>query len=113
MRVKVRGGTVLHGEPSLCRTCCHSTIITGQTPDEEIVECHASAIHGRGIPFRVTSCTAYADARMPTYMDMVRTAWILQPHRTKRRTAGFVRGEDLTDRELAEIASESRGDWPR
>jgi hypothetical protein len=29
MRVKVHGGTVAHGEPSLCYTCRHATIVKG------------------------------------------------------------------------------------
>ena len=106
MRVKVQGGTVMHSERSLCGTCCHSTVIRGQALGEEIVECHLTGVSGRRIPFTVTSCTSYADARLPSYMDMVRTAWVLNPHRTKKRAAGFVRGEDLSPLELAEIAAE-------
>lgn len=106
MHIKVRGGTVQHGDPSLCNTCCHSTIIRGETLDQRIVECHASVTRGRVIPFRVTSCSSYCDARQPSYVDMLRTAWILQPHGTKRRPAGFVRGEELTPKEFADIASE-------
>ena len=29
MRVKVRGGTVQHGQPSLCLTCRTATIVKG------------------------------------------------------------------------------------
>jgi hypothetical protein len=57
------------------------------------------------IPFRVTFCNTYSDTRQPSYMEMVRTAWILTPHGTKRRPAGFVRGEDLTQKELDEVLS--------
>jgi hypothetical protein len=100
--MKIHGGTVAHGDSSLCATCCHSTIIRGRSIDEEIVECHASIMHGRTIPFRVTSCSAYADRRLPSYADMVQTAWILTPH-SKRRPAGFVRSADLKPDELAEV----------
>lgn len=106
MRIKVQDGTVRHGEASLCATCAHSKIIRGETLSERIVECHATVMHGRVIPFRVTSCTAYADARQPSYMEMVRTAWILMPHPTKRRSAGFVRGSDLSAREFIAVAAE-------
>ena len=106
MRIKVHGGTVPHGDSSLCGTCSHSTIIQGETADQRIVECHASIMQGRTIPFRVTSCTSYSDARLPSYMEMVKTAWILQPHQTRRRPAGFIRGEDLSSHELAEFAAD-------
>lgn len=109
MRVNVQDGTVVHSGRSLCGTCCHSTVIRGRSLDEEIVECHISGLQGRRIPFSVTSCTSYADARLPSYMDMVRTAWVLNPYRTKRRAAGFVRGDELSPLELAEIAANAPG----
>jgi hypothetical protein len=102
MRTKVHGGTIQHGDASLCGTCAHSTIIRGQTLDEEIVECHASVMHGRVIPFKVTSCSSYADSRLPSYADMVQNAWVLNPG-SKRRPAGFVRGSDLKPEEFAEL----------
>lgn len=105
MHVKVHGGTVRHGDSSLCNTCCHSKIIRGETLNERIVECSASTMTGLIIPFRVTFCSAYHDSRQPSYSDMVRMAWILTPHGTKKRPAGFVRGDDLTPRELDEVLS--------
>ena len=39
MHLKIRGGTVNHGDPSLCSTCRFATIIKGQRPSDEIVEC--------------------------------------------------------------------------
>ena len=106
MRVKVQGGTVQHGEASLCTTCCHSKIIRGETLNERIVECTSSVMHGLIIPFRVTFCSSYGDSRQPSYVDMVRMAWILTPHATKRRAAGFVRGEDLTSEEFADMLTD-------
>jgi hypothetical protein len=102
MKAKIHGGTVAHGDSSLCNTCTHSTIIRGRTLDEEIVECHASVMHGRTIPFKVTSCSSYTDARLPSYTDLVQMAWILTPH-SKRRPAGFVRSADLKPEELADV----------
>ena len=67
MKTKVHGGTTVHGESSLCATCHYSTIIRGRTLDEEIVECNVSMMRGRLIPFKVTSCSAYGDARRPSY----------------------------------------------
>lgn len=49
MHVKVQGGTVQHGDASLCTTCCHSTIIRGKTLAERIVACSASIMHSRMI----------------------------------------------------------------
>lgn len=98
-----------HGDSSLCNTCTHSTIIRGRTLDEEIVECHASIMHGRQIPFKVTTCSSYTDSRLPAYEDLVRSAWILTPH-SKRRPAGFVRSADLNGEELARIMMEREED---
>lgn len=39
MRVKVRGGTVQHGQPSLCLTCRSATIVKGARLRDDIVEC--------------------------------------------------------------------------
>ena len=103
MHVKVHGGTVRHSDSSLCNTCCHSKIVRGETLNQRIVECAASAMNSLIIPFRVTSCSSYCDTRQPSYMDMVRMAWILTPHATKKRPAGFVRSDDLTPAELNEV----------
>jgi hypothetical protein len=103
MHIKVQGGTVRHDDPSLCTACGHSTIIRGETADQRIVSCHAAFMHPRPIPFRVTSCTAYVDGSQPPYSELVRLAWILRPYGSKKRPAGFVRGEDLTDKEFVEM----------
>ena len=105
MHIKVHGGTVRHGESSLCNTCGHAKIVRGETLSQRIVECHSGAITSLIIPFRVTSCSAYCDSRQPSYMDMVRTAWILTPHGTKKRPAGFVRSQDLTPAEFEAVLS--------
>ena len=103
MKTKVHGGTAINGASSLCATCHHSIIIRGRSLGEEIVECNASSMmNGRRVPFKVTTCTAYSDARQPSYSEMVRTAWILTPY-SKRRAAGFIRSTDLDVHELREI----------
>jgi len=64
MHIKVRGGTVASGEPSLCATCRYATVIKGRNLREEIVECCQLADgHGR-ITFPVTHCTALATIGM-------------------------------------------------
>ena len=54
------------------------------------------------IHFKVAFCTAYFDARLPTYMQMLDEAWILQPGSKKRRP-GFVRSADLPPDERARL----------
>ncbi len=108
MFLKVHGGTVQHGDTSLCVTCRHSTIIRGRTLDEEIVDCHEAVMHGRRVPFKVTFCSGYSDLRQPTYTALVQDAWILQPG-SRKRPAGFVRGSDLKMEELAALMAEATG----
>jgi hypothetical protein len=108
MRIKVHNGTVSNGESSLCNTCRHSTIIRGRTLDEEIVQCQAVAMRVTQVTFKVTFCSAYCDERLPTYMQMLEDAWILQPG-SKKRPSGFVRGSELRDEELASIMTNLRG----
>jgi hypothetical protein len=108
MRIKVRDGTPVDGESSLCTTCRCSTIVRGRTLDEELVLCNALGLHGVQITFKVTSCSDYADRRMPSYMEMMHDAWILRPG-TRRRPAGFVRGSDLQEEEMTEFRSTVSG----
>ncbi len=105
MHLKVYDGTVTHGDSSLCNTCRHSTIIRGRSLEEEIVECRASVMRSLRIPFKVTSCTTYDDSRLPSYTDLVQSAWILQPH-SKRRPAGFVHARELNPDELQAVVFE-------
>lgn len=108
MYVKIQRATVAHGETSLCTTCRHSTIIRGRSLEEEIVECRASMMRSLRIPFKVTSCSTYDDARLPSYADLVQSAWILQPH-SRRRPAGFIHARDLKGEELAAVLAECGG----
>ena len=107
MHLKVRDGTVRHDGSSLCSTCRLSTIVRGRTLDEEIVQCHALSLRRTPLTFKVTSCTAYMDERLPTYMEMLEDAWILQPG-SKRRAAGFVRGSDLRRDEISTLIADIR-----
>ena len=105
MRVKVYNGTVPNEGTNLCGTCRHSTIIRGRRLDEEIVQCHAVALRSMPVTFKVTFCSAYSDERLPSYMQLMEDAWILQPS-SKRRPAGFTRGSDLRDEERYLIMKE-------
>lgn len=106
MQFKVHDGTVRHDRPSLCASCGHASIILGETIDQRIVECQAGMMRTKRIPFRVTSCSDYADRTQPSYAEMVRVAWILQPHATRRRPAGFIRSQDLSVKELDQVLDE-------
>ena len=100
MRIKVQDGTPIESERSLCTTCRCSTIVRGRTLDEELVLCSALGLRSVQITFKVTSCSDYADQRIPSYMEMMQDAWILRPG-SKRRPAGFVRASDLNEEEIA------------
>jgi len=100
MRITVRGGTRRHDGDTLCQTCRHSRITRGHRIDEELVFCGAS--HGTTVQvtFKVSSCSDYADMRMPSYFELMHQAWILQPG-TRKRPAAFVRASGLQEGEIA------------
>jgi hypothetical protein len=108
MRFKVQNGTPIESESSLCATCRSSTIVRGRTLDEELVICSALGLRGVQITFKVTSCSDYADERLPSYFEMMEDAWILQPG-SRRRPAGFVRGSDLQEEEMREFRGNFTG----
>jgi len=93
MRLKIQGGTVNHGEPSLCHTCRFATIIKGQRLRDEIVECSRLSDRSR-VPFTVTTCSAYADRRRASLYEMEEIAWILRSD-PRRNEIGFVQAKTL------------------
>lgn len=105
MLIKVYGGTRREPAASLCESCRLSRIIRGRSLDEEIVICDAGAGDSLRIDFTVTSCSNYMDARIPSVAELFEKAWVLTPG-TRRRAAGFVRGSDLREREVAEVYSQ-------
>jgi hypothetical protein len=108
MLIKVYSGTVSHSGRSLCETCRNATITRGQRLEDEIVRCEAQPMsHPVLVRFKVTECSAYLDAGLPTYAQLLEQAWILRPT-TGRRSVGFVRSSDLRDEELRELMSELR-----
>jgi hypothetical protein len=107
MLIKVYNGTVSHTGESLCETCRNATITRGRRLEEEIVRCEAQPMTAVLIRFKVTECSAYIDARLPTYAQLLEQAWILKPA-SGRRLAGFVRSSDLHDDEFRELMSELR-----
>jgi hypothetical protein len=94
MRVKIQGGTVRHGEPSLCLTCRHATVAQGPGLQDRIVDCARLSSRDARIPFPVCSCSAYSDRRHPTVHEMEDIAWVLRTD-ARRKSIGFVQGRDL------------------
>jgi hypothetical protein len=105
MHFKIHGSTAHDGDATLCSTCTHSTIIRGQARNEEIITCNRSIRSSMRITFRVTSCSDYNDARLPSMYELTEKAWILR-RGSKRRAAGFIHGRDLKIEELSEAVSE-------
>jgi hypothetical protein len=97
MRLKIRGGTVNHGDPSLCSTCRFATIVKGQRLRDEIVECQRLSDRSR-IAFPVTACSEYSDQRIPSLGDMEDIAWILRSD-PRRNQIGFVEARKLKPRD--------------
>jgi hypothetical protein len=98
MRVKIHGGTVTHGDASLCQTCRYATIVRGATFDQEITECNQLASAGQRITFPVVSCTSYSDRRRASLREMEEIAWVLRTD-AKRSQIGFVHPSALRDRD--------------
>jgi hypothetical protein len=93
MRIKIRGGTADHGEPSLCLTCRFATVVKGQRLRDEIIECSRLSDHSR-ITFPVTSCSGYSDSRHASIRDMEEIAWVLRSD-PRRNQIGFVPAKRL------------------
>ena len=94
MRVKIQGGTVQHGEASLCVTCRHATIIQGPGLQDRIVNCGRLSEHDSRIPFPVSACSGYSDRRHPTVYEMEDIAWVLRTD-ARKNTIGFVQAREL------------------
>ncbi|HEY7924213.1 MAG TPA: hypothetical protein VII62_13595 [Vicinamibacteria bacterium] len=97
MRLKIQGGTVRHGEPSLCVTCRHATVIHGPSLKDRIVDCGLLMSRDSRISFPVSSCSGYADRRHPTLREMEDIAWVLRTD-ARRKSIGFVQARELKPR---------------
>ena len=97
MRVKVRGGTVNHGDPSLCSSCRHAITIKGARLGDELVSC-GFRWQLRRISFPATSCSEYVDRGQPTLEDMEEIAWMLRSS-PSRKKVGFVEAFRLAEDE--------------
>ena len=93
MSIKIQGGTARAGDPPLCHTCRHATIVRGARLSEEIIDC--GALRNRRITFPVTFCTDYVHATHPSVHEMEEIAWILRTDPRKRQL-GFVQAKTLS-----------------
>ena|SRR6267378_120688 len=94
MRIKIHLGTVQNGQPSLCHTCRHATVVRGCRLRDEILECAVLAYGHNRVTFPVTSCSDYVSRQHPSLREMEETAWILRTD-AKRSKVGFVHSRDL------------------
>lgn len=107
MRLKILGGTVQHGQRSLCATCKYATVVMGQSLRDEIVECAQLSSGHNLIRFPVSSCSGYLDRHHPSIREMEDLAWILRTD-PKRKQIGFVQARELKPRERYVLPD----DWP-
>jgi hypothetical protein len=94
MRIKIQGGTARHGDPSLCVSCRHATVVQGPSLQDRVVDCGLLTSGDSRIPFPVVSCSGYSDRRHPTLREMEDLAWVLRTD-GRRRSIGFVQARDL------------------
>ena len=99
MLIKIYGGTRVQASQNLCESCRCSRIVRGRRNHEELVFCDAMAMQPVRIEFKVTTCSDYVDARLPSYHELLEKAWVLRPG-SGRRAAGFVKGSELRAEEL-------------
>ncbi len=105
MHIKIRGATVREGEPSLCLTCRHATVVQGITLREQLIECDRLSSKNCRISFSVSSCTGYANRCVPSLREMEEIAWVLRTD-PRRKQVGFVHARDLGPRDRYVLAEE-------
>ena len=98
MHIKIRGGTVRIGEPSLCLSCRHATVVQGLTLREQIIECGRLSSKDCRIRFPVSCCTGYANRCLPSLREMEEVAWVLRTD-PGRKQVGFVHARNLKPHE--------------
>jgi len=105
MRIKIRGGTVKHGDGPLCHTCRYATIVRGAGLRDEIIECAQLSCDNHRITFPVTFCSKYVGAQHPSLREMEEMAWVLRTD-TKKNSIGFVRASDLAPKHRFVLAED-------
>jgi hypothetical protein len=87
LTIKIKGGTP-EGVQSLCVTCRWAHIVKGFSASQETIRCRWLADNPL-VPFPVSRCSSYDDARLPCKRDMEKIAWILLTKKAGR-SIGFV-----------------------
>lgn len=87
LRLKVHGGTPIHGERSLCFSCRHGQTIQGQAVSDLTVFCHINFEHPLRMPRAVVECTDYSRKTGQSRKEMEKIAWVLETK--KGRPIGF------------------------
>jgi len=105
MHIKIRAGTVRHGDAPLCHTCRFATIVRGVAQRDEIIECGQLSTRQERITFPVTYCTKHVSTQHPSLRDMEEMAWVLRSD-TKKNTIGFVRASDLAPKHRFVLADD-------
>jgi len=108
VRIKILGGTVKHGDTSLCLTCRHATVVIGTRLREEVVDCAMLAQGRSRISFAVTSCSSYSNKTLPSLREMEEIAWVLKTD-PQRKSIGFVQSRQLKPHERFVLGDD---DWP-
>jgi hypothetical protein len=108
LRIKIQGGTVKHGQSSLCLSCRYATVVRGRRLKEEIVECDRLSAGHNLVRFPVTSCSGYLNRCHPSLREMEEIAWVLRTDAGKKHI-GFVQSHRLEPRERFVLADD---DWP-
>ena len=108
MRLKIHGGTVQHGEQSLCLTCRHATVVKGRNLREEIIQCARLSSGHDLVPFPVTSCSGYSDRRQPSIREMEDIAWVLRTD-ASRKQIGFIQARQLKPKDRYVLPDDE--DW--
>ncbi|HSP89372.1 MAG TPA: hypothetical protein VLN08_00610 [Vicinamibacterales bacterium] len=98
MRIKIQGADARSGDPALCLSCRHATVVKGARLRDEIIECGMLTSGHNRITFPVTSCTEHVSRQHASIREMEDIAWVLRTD-TRRRQVGFVQAKDLTARE--------------
>jgi hypothetical protein len=100
---KVQNGTPNHTQPSLCRSCRHATVITGQRLAEDVILCDEMCAPHNRVCFVVTACSNYDDKSQPSLSAMRAIAWSLCTDKEGRRI-GFLSPFDIQKRGKGVVA---------
>jgi hypothetical protein len=88
LRLKVHGGTPIHGERSLCMGCRHAQVVQGQQVSDLRVWCAVIFDNPKPMHRAVVECSDYARKTDQSRKEMEKIAWILETR--KGRPIGFV-----------------------